>query len=125
MGTGNKSEISIGYFTKYGDGGVDILPIGNLYKTEVKKLAKKLNIPDEIINRAPTAGLWEGQTDENEMGITYEMLDKILLAIETKQSLTKFPKDKVKLVKKMIKNSEHKRHLPPVCPNSDIRRLGL
>jgi NAD+ synthase len=78
-GTGNKSELVMGYFTKYGDGGVDILPIGDLTKTEVKELAKRLGIPQEIINKPPSAGLWEGQTDEKEMGITYEMIDKVLM----------------------------------------------
>ncbi|MDD5688412.1 MAG: NAD+ synthase [Elusimicrobia bacterium] len=74
-GTGNKSELSIGYFTKYGDGGVDILPIGNLYKSEVRGLAKELNIPEEIIKKPPTAGLWAGQTDESEIGTTYDELE--------------------------------------------------
>ena len=115
LGTGNKSEIMIGYFTKYGDGGTDVLPIGNLYKTDVKQLAKYLEIPQEIIDRPPTAGLWAGQTDEKEIGITYEKLDKILMAIEKKKihpvksCLWQFNR-----VKKMIKNSEHKRNLPPI-----------
>jgi NAD+ synthase len=81
-GTGNKSEIMVGYFTKHGDGGVDILPLGDLLKTEVRALAKELAIPKEIIERAPTAGLWEGQTDEGELGISYEDLDKAIVAIE-------------------------------------------
>ncbi len=115
LGTGNKSEIMTGYFTKYGDGGADILPIGDLYKTQVKELAQELKIPQEIIDRPPTAGLWDGQTDEGEMGITYELLDQILYAMEHKKSLSKFPANKVKLVQKMIQNSEHKRKSPPIC----------
>jgi len=115
LGTGNKSEIMTGYFTKYGDGGADILPIGDLYKTEVRALAKQLKIPQEIIDRPPTAGLWDGQTDESEMGITYELLDKTLFAIAHKKSLSKFPANKIKLVKDMISNSSHKRQLPPIC----------
>ncbi len=115
LGTGNKSEIMTGYFTKYGDGGVDILPIGDLYKTEVRELAKELKIPQEIIDHPPTAGLWDGQTDEGELGITYELLDQILFSIEHKKPLSKFPANKVKLVKNMIKNSEHKRTSPPIC----------
>lgn len=115
LGTGNKSEITIGYFTKYGDGGVDLLPIGDLCKTEVKQLAKYLNIPQEIIDRQPTAGLWAGQTDEEEIGLTYEKLDQILEAIEKKKDLKKFAKKDVKKIKKMIKNSEHKITLPSVC----------
>jgi len=72
LGTGNKSEISVGYFTKYGDGGCDMLPIGGLFKTEVWELARFLKIPSELIEKAPSAGLWEGQTDEGEIGMSYE-----------------------------------------------------
>jgi NAD+ synthase len=79
-GTGNLSELTMGYFTKYGDGGVDLLPLGDLTKTEVRALAKELDIPQEIIDKPPSAGLWEGQTDEGEMGITYEMIDKVIMA---------------------------------------------
>lgn len=78
-GSGNRSEITIGYFTKYGDGGVDILPLGNLVKKEVRELARYLEIPREIIDKPPSAGLWEGQTDEGEMGFTYEALDRYLV----------------------------------------------
>src|SRR5206468_6303170 len=62
-GTGNRSELAIGYFTKYGDGGVDLLPIANLVKSQVKALARDLDVPQAIIDRTPTAGLWLGQTD--------------------------------------------------------------
>ncbi len=82
MGTGNKSELLMGYFTKFGDGGADFLPIGDLYKTEVRELARKVGIPPRIIEKTPSAGLWPGQTDEGEMGISYEELDRILLGIE-------------------------------------------
>lgn len=78
MGTGNRSELLAGYFTKYGDGGVDYLPIGALYKTQVWQLAKHLGVPDPIISQAPSAGLWAGQTDEQELGISYQKLDLIL-----------------------------------------------
>lgn len=77
-GTGNKSEILIGYFTKHGDGACDIEPIGDLYKTDVFELAKFLEVPQEIIDKPPRAGLWNNQTDEDEIGMTYELLDKIL-----------------------------------------------
>lgn len=112
-GTGNKSELCVGYFTKYGDGGVDILPLGGLLKTEVRKLAKYLGVPDEIIERQPTAGLWVSQTDEAEMGITYDELDRVLAIIEKKR---KEALDKASLlkVKKMIKDSKHKRAKLPV-----------
>ena len=82
VGTSNKSEMLMGYFTKWGDGAADLEPIGDIYKTEVRQLAKQLDIPDKIQRKAPSAGLWKGQTDEGEMGITYERLDAILLGIE-------------------------------------------
>jgi len=109
-GTGNKSELSVGYFTKYGDGGADILPIGGLLKRQVWSLARELNIPEPIINKAPTAGLWQGQTDEGEMGITYQDLDDILSRLENKtKQAASF--NKVKRVKKMIEASTHKRRV--------------
>lgn len=114
LGTGNKSELMAGYFTKYGDGGVDILPIADLYKTQVWELAQYLKVPAEIIARPPTAGLWAGQTDESEMGIGYEKLDKILMAMEN-NNLEDFKISEVALVKKMVVNSAHKRVLPMMC----------
>jgi NAD+ synthase len=116
LGTGNRSELMAGYFTKYGDGGVDLLPIANLYKTQVWELARYLKVPAEIIARPPTAGLWPGQTDENEMGISYEKLDKILMAIENNNNnnLEDFKISEVVLVKKMVANSAHKRAMPMV-----------
>ena len=112
-GTGNKSEISVGYFTKYGDGGVDILPLGGLLKTEVRKLAKELGIPDEIISRAPSAGLCKGQTDEGEMGISYDELDKTIKAIEDNKTES-INKATLLKVKRMTEISEHKRRAIPV-----------
>jgi len=111
-GTGNKSELSIGYFTKYGDGGVDILPLGGLLKTEVKQLARELWIPERIIEKIPSAGLWEDQTDEEEMGMSYEELDRAILAIESGDAsgLTSEILDKVA---EMMKASRHKRQPPP------------
>jgi NAD+ synthase len=119
LGTGNKTEIMTGYSTKYGDAGVDILPIGDLYKTEVRALAKHLGVPQEIIDVPPTAGLWEGQTDEGELGITYERLDAILVAIEQGKDLNKFDEKDVNLVKRLVSNSKHKRELPPICKIKD------
>jgi NAD+ synthase len=112
-GTGNKSELMMGYFTKYGDGGVDILPIGGLFKTEVRKLAKQLKIPQRIISKPPTAGLWPGQTDEAEMGISYIQLDEILKRIE-KKSKQLLSASKVRMVKERIKMSCHKRKTPRI-----------
>lgn len=115
LGTGNKTELMVGYFTKYGDGGVDLLPLGDLYKTEVRELAKHLCVSKEIISRPPTAGLWVGQTDEGELGVTYEELDKILNAIENSQHLTQFASEKVKLVEDYMIRARHKQELPPIC----------
>jgi len=115
IGTGNKTEITVGYFTKYGDGGVDILPLGDLYKNQVRELAVELGVSKEIIERPPSAGLWIGQTDEAELGINYNDLDKILLAIENKENLDNFDQSKIGLVKKYIQHAKHKQELPPVC----------
>ncbi|MBM3245927.1 MAG: NAD+ synthase [Candidatus Omnitrophica bacterium] len=113
-GTGNKSEIMVGYFTKHGDGATDILPIGDLLKKEVRALAVELGIPRKIIDKAPTAGLWPDQTDEGEMGITYPELDDILERLENKRRQV-LPREKVAKVKQMIKRSEHKRQGPKIC----------
>jgi len=113
-GTGNKSEIMVGYFTKHGDGATDILPIGDLTKTQVRALAKELGIPQRIISRPPTAGLWPGQTDEGEMGITYPELDDILERLKNKKRQVA-SMAKVNKVKEMIKRSEHKRQGPKIC----------
>jgi NAD+ synthase len=78
VGTGNRSELLMGYFTLYGDAGCSLLPIGELYKTHVWQIAQHLKIPSKIVNRKPSAGLWEGQTDEEEMGIRYRDLDRLL-----------------------------------------------
>ena len=112
-GTGNKSELCIGYFTKHGDGGVDLLPLGGLLKTEVRKLAKELGVPKEIIDRPPSAGLWKDQTDEGEMGISYEDLDLCLQAIEEKKEHI-VKKEILEKTQTMIKNSRHKREKLPV-----------
>jgi NAD+ synthase len=113
-GTGNKSELMVGYFTKHGDGATDILPIGNLLKKDVRALARELGIPERVITKAPTAGLWAGQTDEGEMGLAYNELDDILERLGRKKS-QKAPKAKVNKVKMMIKRSEHKRQGPKIC----------
>jgi len=107
MGTSNKSEIAIGYYTKYGDGGVDCEPIGDLYKSEVYKLARELKIPNSIMNATPSADLWEGQTDETEMGFTYGELEGILEGhIYSGKTYEN--------VQKAIINSSHKRYMPPI-----------
>ena len=107
VGTGNKSEISVGYFTKYGDGGTDVLPIGDLYKTEIYEVAQLLGLPERIINKKPSADLWDGQTDEGEMGITYRDLDAVLKGEITNGSA-------YEKVQEMRRKSEHKRSMPPI-----------
>ena len=109
VGTGNRSELSIGYFTKYGDGGCDLLPIGRLEKSEVRALARELNIPQAIIDRTPSAGLWIGQSDEEEMGFTYQDLERYLE--EGPQAVS--PALAMR-IERLIRASEHKRQLPPM-----------
>ncbi len=113
-GTSNKSEILTGYFTKFGDGASDLLPLGNLYKSRVRELAREIGIPEPIIAKPPTAGLWANQTDEGEMGITYPELDDILSRMEKEQKQV-LSADKVKRVKLLMKRSEHKRLKTRAC----------
>ncbi|TFG19628.1 MAG: NAD+ synthase [Promethearchaeota archaeon] len=113
-GTGNRTEIAIGYFTKYGDGGVDFEPIGALYKAEVREIARVLGIPEKIINKPPSAGLWEGQTDEDEIGLTYDLLDEIIYRIDHFLGFEGLNQKDVKKVINMIKSAEHKTKMPPM-----------
>ncbi|MDD3985236.1 MAG: NAD+ synthase [Methanobacterium sp.] len=120
VGTGNRTELLIGYFTKYGDGGVDILPIGDLYKTEVKLLATHIEVPTKIIEKPPTAGLWPGQTDEKELGIKYELLDKILyLMVDKNMEDTNIAQklnitiEEVLRIKDKVNNAVHKLKTAP------------
>jgi len=113
-GTGNKSELMVGYFTKYGDGGVDILPIADLLKRQVRELAGELKIPEAVMIKPPTAGLWRGQTDEGEMGITYDELDDILDKM-CKQKKPAASYAKILKIKRMHLKSEHKRSGAGIC----------
>jgi NAD+ synthase len=108
-GTGNRSELSIGYFTKYGDGGVDLLPIGHLVKSEVRALARELNVPAAIVDRTPSAGLWIGQTDEDEMGFSYADLERHLADGPEGVSPALAMR-----IERLARLSEHKRALPPI-----------
>ncbi|RLI85185.1 MAG: NAD(+) synthase [Archaeoglobales archaeon] len=116
--------------TKYGDGGVDFLPIGDLYKTEVWELARYLGVPDKIIKKKPSAGLWIGQTDEEELGITYVKLDTILKALERgykpEEIHEKFDVtlEEVERVLRLIEVSKHKREMPPVVRLRDLIELS-
>ncbi len=121
IGTGNRTEFLLGYFTKYGDGGVDLEPIADLYKEDVKNLARTLNIPDSIIKKAPTAGLWPGQTDEDELGMTYPILDRVLYLyfdeeyeIDYVSQLLELPSNEVERIIKMVYAADHKRNMPEI-----------
>ncbi len=127
MGTGNKTEILLGYFTKYGDGGVDLEPIGELYKTEVKEMSEILGVPDGIIKKAPSARLWPDQTDEGELGITYAKVDRflaLLLEGETAQvaqnTLGLSPEQRESVISRINANI-HKQKTPPV-PDMNMLR---
>ncbi|MGL5717970.1 MAG: NAD(+) synthase [Paraclostridium sp.] len=111
VGTDNAAEIHTGYFTKYGDGGVDLVPLANLTKSEVYEWAKALGVHDDVINKAPSAGLWEGQTDEIEMGTTYDMIDAV---VEGK--LDEVPEKDQEIIKRLHRISEHKRHTAAAPP---------
>jgi NAD+ synthase len=108
-GTSNRAAIAAGHFTKYGDGGVDILPLGRLLKRDVRSLARDLGVPAQIITRVPSAGLWIGQTDEEELGFSYDELDRYL--DEGPESVA--PATVLK-VERVIRSAEHKSQLPPM-----------
>lgn len=111
-GGGNKDEVTMGYFTKYGDSGVDLLPLADLLKGEVWAVAEYLGVPREIIDRPPTAALWEGQTDEAEMGLTYKELDAYIATGEASEEA----KEKIE---RANKRSAHKRLFPPMAKLPD------
>lgn len=102
LGTGNKSEFLVGYFTKYGDSGADLLPLVEFTKREIYEMARELGVPDKVIQKPPSAGLFENQTDEDEMGFSYDDLEKYINGIEVEEKIQN-------KISKMIKNSEHKR----------------
>ncbi|WP_420809293.1 NAD+ synthase [Acidianus infernus] len=119
IGTGDKSELLLGYFTKYGDGGVDILPIGDLYKTQVRELGRYLGLPEDIVTKPSSPALWEGQTAEGELGVSYDIIDAVLyLRVEKMMDIDSIAKelqinvDIVRKIDRMVKTSQHKR-LPP------------
>jgi len=123
VGTGNRCEVAVGYFTKHGDGGADVLPLAALYKSEVYELARELHVPTAVLERPPSAGLWPGQTDEEEMGITYEVLEEILRRIDAGQSLDGLDPSRVEQVQSMMARSAHKR-APPTVYRPEGRTLA-
>jgi NAD+ synthase len=129
IGTSNKTEILLGYSTIYGDSASAMNPIGDLYKTQVRQLSRALNIPASIIDKPPSADLWEGQTDENELGFTYEEVDKLLyLLIDQRYSPqdaieTGFDEKFVNAVTMRIRRNQFKRMQPPIAKISN-RTIG-
>ncbi len=126
LGTSNKTEITIGYFTKFGDGGNDLSPIGDLYKTQVKEFAKFLNIPEYIINKKSSARLWENQQTEDELGLSFEDLDSILMFINNNNNnidsinsaynnFPLIPKEKISYILSLKKNNAHKIKFSSIC----------
>ncbi|WP_035377308.1 NAD(+) synthase [Fervidicella metallireducens] len=115
LGTGNKSELTVGYFTKHGDSGVDLLPLASFVKHDVWELARYFNVPKEIIEKAPSAGLWENQTDEKEMGITYRELDNYILTGKAEERVKKRVDD-------LFRKSQHKREMAKMFVPTSIER---
>ncbi|MFC2004359.1 NAD(+) synthase [Chloroflexota bacterium] len=112
VGASNRSELAAGYFTKYGDGGVDVMPLGNLVKGQVRDLASFLGIPQEIIDKPPSAGLWSGQTDEDDLGLNYDELDRYLVTGEASKEVRE-------RIESMVAASNHKRLPPPMATSQD------
>lgn len=120
LGTGNRAEAMTGYFTKYGDQAVDCNPIGNLYKQQVRQLAAHVGVPHDLVMQEPTAGMWEGQTDADEMGLDYDTVDAIL-AVHVDGGLSRsatireldVPPEAVDRVVSLSERSAHKRSMPP------------
>jgi len=110
-GTGNKTELTLGYFTKYGDGACDVLPLGDLYKHEVRQLARVLGVPQKIIEKVPSAGLWQGQTDEEEIGFSYQDMDRALQEI----AACRVEGRCAETLQNMIARNLHKQQPPRIC----------
>ncbi|MCP4217786.1 MAG: NAD(+) synthase, partial [bacterium] len=129
-GTSNKSELLIGYSTLYGDSAAAFLPIGDLYKNQVFALARHLGVPDAIVNKKPSADLWENQTDEGEIGITYKVLDEILFKLVDcrlkAEEIEKagYKREDIDRIQRMIIGSQYKRTMPPVA-KLQVRTIGV
>jgi NAD+ synthase len=120
IGTGNKTEALLGYCTIHGDAAYAFNPIGDLYKTQVRLLAKELGVPQKIIDKIPSADLWKGQTDEGELGVTYEKVDRFLYYLVDRKYTPKrlmklgYQKSFIEKIKNMIKKNQFKRKMPEV-----------
>lgn len=120
LGTGNRTEALAGYFTKYGDQAVDCNPIGNLYKMQVRQLARDIGVPEDLVTKTPTAGLWADQTDEEEMGVGYDAIDAVLAVhvdggMPASATATHLGVEErvVETVRELYEQSQHKRSMPP------------
>jgi NAD+ synthase len=129
MGTSNKTELLLGYSTIYGDSAAALQPIGDLYKTQVRQLARAVGVPEKVIQKAPTADLWQGQTDENELGFTYEEVDRLLYLLVDQRYRPEacveegFDPEFVHRVVRMMRRNHFKRVMPPIAKLSQ-RTIG-
>jgi NAD+ synthase len=129
VGTSNKTEILLGYSTLYGDSACAINPLGDLYKAQLRQLARGVGVPDEIVDKPPSADLWAGQTDEGELGFTYEEADRLLyLLVDQRYSVDDcvaagFPQDFVRRVLSLMRRNHYKRLMPPIAKLSN-RTVG-
>jgi NAD+ synthase len=129
LGTSNKTELLIGYGTIHGDTACAINPLGDLYKTQIRELAAYLGVPEKILAKKPTAGLWPGQTDEGEIGLSYEEIDQILFQLvdnrQTPEAVAAagFARESIEKIVSLIRNSEFKRKMPPIAKISS-RTVG-
>jgi NAD+ synthase len=120
LGTSDKSELMLGYYTKHGDGAADIFPIADLYKTEVRELARYLQIPSAVLEKKSSPRLWKGQTAEDEIGLYYEEIDEILRKLDTDTlKKSKFNSKNIQRVVDLLQNNKHKRELSPICKFSN------
>ena len=126
LGSSNKTELMLGYFTKFGDGAADLLPLGDIYKTQLFGLAKYLEIPGSVIDKKSSARLWANQFTEDELGLPFTQLDKILQFFESSNNLhydrqalsDEFPGSSIEIIEEVqfrMKNNQHKLTFPPVC----------
>lgn len=121
VGTSNKSEILLGYTTKYGDNAADFLPMGDIFKSEVRDIAEIIGVPERFLNKTPRAGLWEGQTDEKEIGYPYDEIDQVLKELQDTREVEKiaertgFDTEEVQDIKDMVYQSAHKRKIPTIA----------
>jgi len=115
-GTTDKSELKLGYFTKYGDGSADILPIADLYKTEVREMARFLTIPDRIIRKESRPGLWKNHSAEGELGLSFIVVDKILRDLESRSiDSSKYRENDIIRVQELMEKNKHKAEMPMIC----------